>query len=171
MVERAHERTMAGLGRRVAGLDLGCLRLHDIPADHAADLAGIRRPADRGDRRIHLDLVDALIGCNRLGLAGRSGRAQDAADDLDRMVFRLQLHRRLFPDILVSVPVPRAPGHRHGGGMAGRRSLGDGAMADPIARFYGRDAASILGPWRGAVERRLRPSIRLDRLARPAYDW
>src|SRR5215468_5609501 len=46
-----------------------------------------------------------------------------------------------------------------GGGMAGRRGLGDGELADPLALFYGRRAAVLVGSGRGTVERRLRPAL------------
>src|SRR5215813_9052887 len=59
----------------------------------------------------------------------------------NRLVLGVQFHRRVFSGLLVPVPVPRTSGHRHGGGMAGRRGLGDGELANPLARFYGRRAA------------------------------
>ena len=86
VVEGADQGSMASLVRRLARLDAGRLRLHDLPADHAADREGIRRAADRGDGGVHDHPVDAAGGRHRLGLARRSDRAQDAADDLDRLV-------------------------------------------------------------------------------------
>ncbi len=85
----------------------------------------------------HVPLVDVtavftvtlwlrLVGAVRLGLAGGSGRAPNTADDLDPVVFGLQLLRRLLADLRAPVPVPRAARHRHGRGMAGRRGARDG---------------------------------------------
>ncbi len=152
----------------MAGLDARRLRLHDLSFDHAADCAGIPCPADGGDRGLHLDPVDAARRRHRLGLARRPGRAQDAADDLDRLVFGLQPLCRVFAGILVLVFVPRAARHRHGCRMAGRRGIGDGNLAAALARVYGERAAIVMGPRRAAVERRLRAALHLDRLARPA---
>ena len=84
--EPTKEQWLAWVGR-LARLDLGCLRLHDFPVDHAADLAGVSRAADRGDGGFHDDLVDAAGRRNGLRLARRSDRTQEAADDLDRLVF------------------------------------------------------------------------------------
>src|SRR4029079_1669530 len=100
-------------------------------------------------------------------MAGRSSRAQTAADDLDPLVFDLQLHRRIFTELLVSVPVSRAARHRHGRGMAGRCGARDGILADPLARLYERRAAGLVGSRLCAVERRLWPAFRRDRLAWP----
>ena len=44
--------------------------------------------------------MDAAGRRGRFGLARRSGRTQDAADDLDLLVFDLQFHRRIFADVL-----------------------------------------------------------------------
>ena len=43
-----------------------------------------------------------LIGATTSGWVGRSVRTQDAADDLDPRLLRLQLRRRIFPDVPVS---------------------------------------------------------------------
>ena len=161
---------MAGLGRRLARLDVGRLRFHNFPADHVADLAGVQRPADGRHRGFHPHPVDAPGRRHRRRLACRPDRAQDAADDLDRVVFSVQLHRRVFTDFLVPVSVPGVARHRHGGGMALRSRIGDGKLADPLARFYGRRPAILVGPRRPAVQRRLRPALYFDRLARPADD-
>ena len=59
-----------------------------------------QRPDDRGRDRLHGDAVDAAGRRDRLGLARRPGRPQDAADDLDLLVLDLQFHRRLFADLL-----------------------------------------------------------------------
>src|SRR5436190_19136989 len=75
MVEGADQGSMAGLVRRLARLDLGRLRFHDFPLDHAADLAGVQRPADGGDRGFTLTLWMRLVGATASGwLANRIGR-------------------------------------------------------------------------------------------------
>ena len=79
-----------------------------------------------------------------------------------------QFCRRLLPDLHVPVRLPRAARHRHGGGMAGRRGAGDGAMAAALARLYERRAARLLGHRLRAVEPDLRPVLQLHRLARHA---
>src|SRR6516162_1106441 len=145
MVEGADQGPMASVVRRLARLDVGRLRFHDFPADHVADFAGVQCSADRSDRGFHFDLVDAAGRCDRVGLARRPDRAQDPADGLDRLVFAVQLHCQLFSGFLVSVPVSRTARHRHGSGMAVRRGAGDGAMAGPLARLYGRGAAGLVG--------------------------
>src|ERR1700732_4270174 len=48
----------------------------------------------------------------------------------------------LFPSFFVSIPVSRFARDWHGCGMALRRSAGDGILANPLARFYGRRPAS-----------------------------
>ena len=129
----------------------------------------IRRPDDRGRHRLHDDVVDAACRSGRLGLARRPDRAQDAADDLDPLVLDLQLHRRLFADLLVPVGLPRAARHRHGRGMAGRRGARDGATwPHPLARLHERRAAGLVEYRVPAVERDLRPVLRHHRLARHA---
>src|SRR5215469_17872838 len=146
---------MAGVVGGLARLDPRRFRFHDLPADHAADIAGVQRAADRGDRGLHVDIVDEAGRRHRLRLARRSDRSKDPADDLDRLVLALQFHCQLFPDILVSVSVSRLARHWHGSGMALRCGAGDGAVADPLARLYGGCAASLMGPRRVAVERGL----------------
>src|SRR6202022_3883742 len=155
---------------RLAQLDVGFIRLHDLPADHAADLAGIRRPADRSDGGVYGYPVDASRRWCRLGLAWGSGRAPPPADDLDPRLFAVQLHRRFLAGLLVSVPVSRSARLFHGGGVAGRRGVGHGAMADPLARADERDIAGVVGHRLPAVERRLWAAVHLDRLARPVVD-
>src|SRR5207302_1525150 len=80
---------------------------------------GIRRAADRGRVFAERHVVAAAGRRGRLGMAGRPHRPQDAADDLDPVVFDLHLHRRLLAGVLVSLSVPRAAGHRHGRRVAG----------------------------------------------------
>ena len=77
-----------------------------------------------------LTLWMRLVGATAVWLARRSDRAQKTADDLDRLVFGVQLHRGILADVLVSVSVPRIVGHRHGRRMAVRRGIGDGKLAD-----------------------------------------
>src|ERR1700756_4743349 len=103
--------------------------------------------------------MDAAGRRDRLELARRPDRAKNPVDDFDRLVFAVQLHCELFPGLLVSVSVSRPARHRHGSGMAVRRSAGDGTMANPLARLYGRRAASLVGPRRAAVKRGLRLAL------------
>src|SRR6516164_7288919 len=112
--------------------------------------------------------MDAFGGCGLLGLAWRSRRPPHPADDLDPVVFALQLYCGLLADFLVPVRVSRAARLRHGRRMAGRRGLGDGKLADPLARLHERGTARVLGHRLFAVERRLWAALHLDRLARPA---
>ena len=80
---------MDGVVGRLAGVDAGRLRLHGVPADHGADLQGVQRLANGGDGGVHRHPLDAPCRRVRLGLVGRSGRAQDPPDDLDRLVLDL----------------------------------------------------------------------------------
>src|SRR5437870_3183789 len=89
LVERADPGSMAGLVGRLVRVDAGRLRLHRVPADHGADLQGVRGLPDASDRGAHRDPVDAPGGSVRLRLAGRSGRAPGALDDLHRLVLDL----------------------------------------------------------------------------------
>src|SRR6202040_1500567 len=109
--------------------------------------------------------VDAPAGRAGLRLPRRSDRAQDAADDFDPVVFDLQLHRRVFAELLVSAAVPRVAGHRHGSGAAGRGSAGDGDLAGPLARLHGRGSARVVGYRLYAVEFSIRRILPLYRLA------
>src|SRR5690349_9813308 len=143
---------MACLCGGLARVDARRLRLYDIPDDHGADRAGVQRPAGRGNVRLYGDSVAAAARRNGVGLDGGPDGTQGAADDLDPVVFDLQLYRRLFADLLVSVPVPRPARHRHGGRMAGRRRPGDGILADTVARLYERRTARIVGARFSAVE-------------------
>ena len=129
-----------------------------------------RSAADGRDVRVHDHAVDAAGRRGLVGLARRSARPPAAVDDLDPRLFAVQLHRRLLADFLVPVPVPRAARLLHGGGMAGRRGLGYGAVADPLARLHERRIAGLVGDRLPAVERRLRPALHLDRLARLPVD-
>ena len=72
------------------------------------------------------------------------------------------------PTFLFLLRFPRAARHRHGGGMAGRRGAGDGALAAALARLHERRAARLLGHRLRAVEPGLRPVLQLHRLARHA---
>src|SRR5271165_65774 len=170
LVEGADERPVVRLGGLLARLDLGCVRLHDVPADHGADLAGIRRAADRGRVFAERDFVAAARRRSRLGMARRPDRAQDAADDLDPVVFDLQFHRRLLADVWVSLSVPRAAGHRHGRGMAGRRGSRDGVLAGALPRVHERDAAGLVEPRISSGQPDLWVGVQCNRLARLADD-
>src|SRR5262249_50818515 len=170
VVEGTNEGPVAGMGGGLAGLDPRLVRLHDLPADHAADFAGVQCSADGRDLCVYDHAVDAPRRRGLLRLARRSPRAATAADDLDPRLFRVQLHRRLLANLLVSVPVPRAPRLLHGRGMAGRRRVGHGAMAATLARLYEWGSAGIVGHRLFAVERGLRAALQLDRLARLPVD-
>ena len=91
-----------------------------------------------------LTLVAAPHRRGGFGLARRSGRTQDPADDLDPVVFDLQLHRRLLAELRVPVFLPRAAWHRHGRGMAGRAAL---AMETWPARSRGLMGGVLQGSW------------------------
>src|SRR6516164_404381 len=115
--------------------------------------------------------MDAFGGRGLLGLAWRSRRPPHPADDLDPVVFALQLYCGLLADFLVPVRVPRAAWLRHGCRVAGRRSPCDGKLAYTLARLYERGTAGVVGHRVFAVERRLWAALHLDRLARPALAW
>ena len=166
LVEGAYARAVARLDRGVAGLDPRRLRLHDLPVADAADLAEFSCTAGRCDGGAGANSVDATGRRHGLGLARRSNGPQEAADDLDRVVFGRQPARRASAELRAVVPVPRADGHRHGCRMAGRCGIGDGAVADPLARLYVRGPARVVGYWRPAIEPGLWPALQLDRLAR-----
>src|ERR1700750_2784974 len=57
--------------------------------------------------------------------------------------FLLKLRFRVFPRFLCFFSFASLARHRHGGGMAMRGGVGDGAMADPLARAHGRRLASL----------------------------
>src|SRR5215831_9027055 len=170
LVEGTDQGSMDGVGGGLARLDPRRLRFHHFLVSHGADRQRLRRPADGGDDRLHLHLVDAPNRRDRRRLVGRPNGPQDAADDLDRRLLVLQLHRRFLAELLVFAAVSDVARRFHGGGMAGRRGLGDGDLADPLARLYGRGFTRIVGSRRSFVGRRLRPAIRFDRLARPVDD-
>ena len=131
---------------------------------------GIRCPADRGDCCLYFDLMVAPDRRHRLGLARRSHRPQEAADDLDRLVLGLQLHRRLLPQLRLPVLLPRAcwaSAWARSGRSAPRWRW---KVADPLARLHGGRDAGIMGAGWLAVGRCLRVALRLHRLARPAVD-
>ncbi len=112
-----------------------------------------------------------LVGATASGwLADRIGRKKPLMISI-AWYSVVQLHRRLFADLLVPVSVPGLARHRHGSGMAVRRGIGDGKLADPLARVHGRRPASLVGPRRPAVERGLWPALYVDRLARSADAW
>src|SRR5215472_6130220 len=106
----------------------------------------------------------------RQWLARRPDRPQGTADDLDRVVFSLQFSGRSGAELLSLVFVPGAAWYRHGGRMACRRRAGDGDLAGPLARLYGRSDAGLVGDRVFVVERTLRSLLQLSRLARPADD-
>src|SRR5689334_23050794 len=170
MVEGADEGPVVRLDRLLARLDVGCVRLHDVPVDHGADLAGIRRAADRGRVFAERDLVAAAGRGGWLGMAGRPDRPQDAADDLDPVVFDLQLHRRLFADVRVPVFVPRVARHRHGCRMARRRGSRNGVLAGALPGLYERAAAGLVEPRVPLGQSDLWARVQCNRLAWVADD-
>src|SRR5689334_9068997 len=97
MVEGTNQGPMAGLGSRLARVDPRCFRLHHFPAANGADFQGLRRAADCGRCRLHPDLVDAADRRNRVRLARRPDRPQEAVDDLDRLVLACNLLAGLAP--------------------------------------------------------------------------
>src|SRR5215470_12271883 len=170
LVEGTDQGSMDGVGGGLARLDPRRLRFHHFLVSHGADRQRFRRPADGGDDRLHPDLVDAPSRRDRRRLARRPNGPQDAANDLDRRLLVLQFHRRFLAELLVFAAISDVARRLHGGGVAGRRGLGDGDLADPLARLYGRGFARIVGSRRGFVGRRVRPAIRFYRLARPIDD-
>ena len=62
------------------------------------------------------------------------------------------------PSFHVPVRDPGAVGHRHGGGMAGRRGAGDGILAGTVSRADVRGLAGVLG----IGLRIVRPGLRLS---------
>src|SRR5215469_3790286 len=145
MVERTEQGPMVRLVGGLAGVDPRRLRLHGIPADHAANLAGIRRAADRGRLCPYRDLVDAPGRRSRLRLVGRSGRSQASADDLDIGLLGVQLHRGIFAQPSVSIRLSRAARHLYGRGMARWCGIGDGKLAGTLPRLYEWRAPGLLG--------------------------
>src|SRR5207248_5876843 len=91
-------------------------------------------------------------------------------DDLDRLVFGLQLPGRAGAELLSAVPVPGAARHRHGRGMARRRRPRDGDLAGAFTRLHGRRDAGLVGDRVLIVECDLRVVLQLYRLAWPADD-
>jgi hypothetical protein len=166
LVEGTDAGAMACLDRGMAGLDPRRLRLHDLPVADAADLAEFSCTAGRCDGGVGADPVDAIGRRHGLGLGGRSNGPQEAADDLDRLVFGRQPARRAGAELRAVVPVPRAAGHRHGRRMAGRCGIGHGTVADPLARLHVRGAARVVGTWGPVIGPRLWLALQLDRLAR-----
>src|SRR5580704_5918421 len=75
LVAGTEQGPVVSLGGRMAGLDAGCVRLHDLPADHAADIPGIRRAADGGNGVFTITLWMRLVGAVSSGWMGdRLGR-------------------------------------------------------------------------------------------------
>jgi hypothetical protein len=70
VVEGAYQGAMACLGRSMARLDTRFFRFHDLPAHHAADLAGVPRAFGGSYSSVHVDAVDAIGRCDRLWLVG-----------------------------------------------------------------------------------------------------
>jgi hypothetical protein len=157
VVERTHQGPMVRLLRRLDGLDARRLRLHRLPSDHGADRAGVRGSADRRDRDLLGHAGHAPGWSDGIRLAGRSAGTPSASDDLHSLVFHLQFPRGLLAQLYLPVRDPGAVGHRHGGGMAGRRGAGDGILAGAVARADVRRLAGVLG----VGLRTVRPGLRL----------
>ena len=117
-----------------------------------------------------LTLWMRLIGATASGwLADRIGRKKPLMISIAWFSV-CNLLAGLAPSFLLLLLFRTAPGHRHGRGMASRRGTGDGNLAAALARLHGLGAAGLLGPRRVALQRRLRPALRFDRLARPVAD-
>src|SRR5712672_3249053 len=58
LVEGTDQGPVASLYRRLARLDARRVRLHHLPADHGADLPGIRRSHHRRRHHLHADAVE-----------------------------------------------------------------------------------------------------------------
>ncbi len=154
----------------MARVDARLIRFHDLRLHYAADIAGIPCPDHGSDCGLYFDAMVAPDRCHRFRLAGRSHRPQEAADDLDRLVLRLQFHRRLLPELRLPVLLPCNPRHWYGRGVAGGSLARHGILADPVARLHGRRHAGIMGPGRPAVGSCIRSAVRLHRLARFVVD-
>ena len=171
--------SMAGLGRRLARVDAQLFRLHHFPAADGADCQGLRRAADRGRHRLHLDLVDAglsappppgwladqigrkkplMISIAWFSVCNPRARRHCLAASRPRPVAPV---RRPRAELLVAVAVSHRARHRHRCGMAPcRRGAGDGNMAATLARLHGFGAAGAPGAFAGtAIQRRLRSAL------------
>src|SRR5438477_6825187 len=147
LVERTHQRSMVCLCGSLGRVDPRRLRLHRISVNHCADRQGVRRAGARSGGGVDDHAVDAASRRHCQRVARRPDRPQDAADDLDRLVFGLQFPGRPGAELLFAVPLPGAARHRHGRGVAGRRRPRDGDVADALARLYGRRDAGLVGDW------------------------
>ena len=128
---------MVRLHRRLARLDVGCVRLHGISVPARADRQGISCRPHIGRAGRFDDHVDALCRRRLRRLDGRPAGPPRAADDLDPVVFGVQLHRRILSDLPVPAGVPHASGHWHGRRVARRRGAGDRELARPLPRSHG----------------------------------
>ena len=111
-----------------------------------------------------------LVGAVGLGLARRPDRPQDAADDLDPLVFDLQLHRRLLADLLFLLVFRTLLGIGMGAEWPAGAAL---AMETWPMRSRGFMSGVLQGSWGigfllSSVH--LRAVLRLYRLARHAVD-
>jgi MFS transporter, SHS family, lactate transporter len=98
---------MARLGRRLARVDPGCLRLQLLMVRISKDF-GV--PLTQVAIVFTLTFVDAACRRHRLPLARRPDRPQEAVDDLDRLVLGLQTPRRSRAELLVAIAVRTALG-------------------------------------------------------------
>src|SRR5271154_1476200 len=103
VVERTNKGPVDSVVGGLARLDARCFRLHDLPVDHGADLAGVRCSADGCGRGLHRYAVAAPGRRNGVRLAGGSSRAEDTSDDLHPVVLDLQLHCWLLPKLCLPV--------------------------------------------------------------------
>jgi hypothetical protein len=170
LVERTHQRPMVCLCGSLGRVDPRRLRLHRIFVNHRAYRQGVRRAGARSGCGVDDHAVDAASRRHCQRVARRPDRPQDAADDLDCLVFGLQFPGRPGAELFSALPLPGAARHRHGRGMARRRRPGDGDVADALARLYGRRDAGLVGDWVLVVECDLRTVLQLYRLAGPADD-
>ncbi len=117
-----------------------------------------------------LTLWMRLIGATASGwLADRIGRKKPLMISIAWFSV-CNLFAGLAPSFMLLLLFPCCSGHRHGRGMAGWCGAGHGDLAATFARLHGLRAARLVGARRVALERRIRPAVRFDRLARTAAD-
>jgi len=89
----------------------------------------------------------------------------------DRVGRKIPLMISILADITIPADLPRIARDIYGSGVARRGGLGDGELADPLARFHERGPAGVVGDRLCALELNLGPLCRLYWLARHVVDW